>query len=287
MQGYFYNSSTRNYIAMIGKLFSNIYVVKNKNGVPVPRRVPVSNADQRKYIKMRDKINSVTSEYNIARVDTILPRINIRLVDIVPNAPYAVGSSVYIDEYGMRQYSPTPVRYLFEINVLTNSMSDQLQITEQFLPYFRTHFTISMKEIMGGKVMLERDLLFNWQTTSVSNDVLGDVMGNDLYDWSSLFELSGYVYPPQFYTKDQGDIIKTIYLNFKGDVEIISSTDMEEGAIYESVDMQIDDIDDSEDEWLEKGSVYKQGVSENEPLPVLKDEEPHVRGEVTIHGRKV
>lgn len=270
MHGFFYNSSLKNYFNVITKLFSDIYVLRKSGEKTYLNRVVIGMVDETKNSKHRNKINSNTSAYNIARVNNVFPRINLKFVDMVPQTTFAVGSTVYINRYGEIQHSPLPLNMLIEMNIQTKSLNDSVMIAEQILPYFRPHFTIEMKEICGAKVINKRDVRLVLQTTSMSNDALGDMETEEVYDWSFIFEMVGFIYPPQISQTDIGGVIETVFLNFKNDLVSISEFDDVDELIpdFESVDIQSNEPDvETEEEWIESDQKVKVSRTQNIPVP--------------------
>lgn len=273
MHGFFYNSALKNYESVMASLFSDIYVMRNTGDSTFMNRVPLNFVDATKDYKARYNITSKNKDYNVAKVADIFPKINFKQVDIVPNPNFAVGSTVYIDRYGVQQHSPVPINMLYELNIQTKSKNDSFMIIEQILPYMRPHFVLSMKEIVNGEVKHIRDIKLVYQTTSINNDTMGAMDSNDIYDWSIIFEMVGYIYPPQISRVDSGDIIETVYINFKGVETTLNDTYISDdkptpSGEFESLDVQVKDRTiTSEEEWIEKGSEYIYSMTHDVPLP--------------------
>ena len=92
MFGYFYNSSLRRYILMLGDLFSNIQVQRVREDIGKTYiRVPITYASKEHFMMKLNKWTSVNNEDGPAKVETILPRINLHLVDMMYNPTYKTG----------------------------------------------------------------------------------------------------------------------------------------------------------------------------------------------------
>lgn len=268
MRGFFYNSAIKNYLNVVSKLFSDIYVLRSSGEETFLNKVPVNMVDESKVVKARNKINSHSSQYNIAKIDNIYPKINIKLVDIVPNTLFAVGSTTYINKYGILQHSPVPINQLIEINLQGKSMNDVTMMIEQILPYFRPHFNMTIKEICNGRVIHERDLKLVYQTTSINNDTMGEMKSETIYDWSLIFEMIGYIYPPQISQVEMGNVIETIFMDFKGNMKSIDETPEPPTDDFDSVDIQVKDRDiHNEQEWIEEGMEVNISSTMNKPIP--------------------
>lgn len=254
MNGFFYNSAIKNYLNVVSVLFSDIYVMRNTGSDTYMNRVPVNMIDATKVVKQRNHINSRTTQYDIAKVADIFPKINIKLIDGVPASLMAVGSTVFVNRFGEKQYSPAPMNMLFEVNIMTKSLNDMTMIYEQIIPYFRPHFTIQIREMVNGKIINERDVQLVYQVTSKNNDTLGSHEQGDIYEWSMIFEMIGYIYPPQISRKDEDNIIHYVILNFKGD-EISFSNFDELITDFEEVEIEAKDKSiETREEFIEKGS---------------------------------
>ena len=88
MFDWFYNSAMRRYIVMMGDLFSHVQVMRRRDDKIELQRVPITYASKERFVEKLRAITSVNSEMPIAKVETILPRMSLHLVDIVYNAPY-------------------------------------------------------------------------------------------------------------------------------------------------------------------------------------------------------
>ena len=244
-------------------------------------RVPLNMVDATRDYKSRNRINAHHKDYGFAKVADIYPKLNLKQVDVVPNPNFAVGSTVYIDKYGVKQHSPIPINMLYELNIQTKSKNDSTMIIEQILPYLRPHFVVTIKEIVNGKMNRVRDLKLVYQTTSINNDTMGELDGNDIYDWSIIFEMVGYLYPPQIEASEQGNIIETVFLNFKQQEVILVEdgfyesnpenmpNELTPSGEFESVDLQVDGYDEgiTKEEWEDGGHLVNVGMSKDIMVP--------------------
>lgn len=269
MQGFFYNSSLKNYFNVVAKLFSDLYVMRQSGDDMYLDRVVINMVDGSKVEKARNKINSHMSPLEVAKVNNVFPNINLKFVDMVPATHFSINSVQHIDRYGERQYSPIPINMLLEMNIQTKSFNDSVMIFEQIVPYFRPHFTIQIREIVNAKVINKRDIRLVLQTTSMSNDALGNLEEDEIYDWSLIFEMIGYIYPPQISLAEHGNIIETVFLNFKGDmVSINDPMPTELKPEFESVDFEAKDKTiTTEEEWEASDKETIVSRTSNIPIP--------------------
>lgn len=267
MFGQFYNSSIRRYIVLMGELFSNVVVANKRNDKISFRRVPISNTSKEHFITSLNKYNNPTSQEKVAKVDTILPRMNLQLVDMSYNSLFK--TDIGINSGGnignKVQYNPVPYRMIFELGIYTRSLTDMYQILEQILPYFQPHFTVEMTELHKNEVKINRNIKVVIQSISPDENSEGAVTDRRTLEWAIMFELTGFIYPPAITMENQ---IRTIYLDFFGDTK-----ELDETINFESVDFQVNPEDVDIDEW--DGS-YVKGMSENKPIPT-EPEPPGVR----------
>lgn len=265
MFGHFYNSSLRRYIVLMGDLFSNINVARKRSDGLKYIKVPITYTTKERFMQALDKINNIRNENGPAKIETIFPRMTLQLVDMQYNEMFKTGElqksfGVKSHKPGkdiVRQYSPVPYKMIFELGIHTRYEDDMLQIVEQILPYFQPNFVCRIKELHENEIILERDVQITYQSISIDEAPEGDKITRRRLEWSLMFEVDGWLYPP---LKDMPGIIRTVYTDFHA---VDKSLD-EEGSQFESVDAQVDPADVEYPDW--DGSV-KETISENIPIP--------------------
>ena len=264
--GHFYNSSLRRYIVLMGQLFNNVSVARQRGDETKYTKVPITYASKERFAAKMNKINSNTSEYDVAKVETILPRMNIHLVDMIYNQMFKTNVTnrriKYSEEEGATssaQFNPVPYKFMFELSIYTRHEDEMLQIVEQILPYFQPHFTCKIKELHTNDIVIERDIPITLQSLAMDEDVEGDRSTRRRLEWSLVFELDGWFYPPVNTLKGE---IKTMYLDFEANVNELPN----EGS-FESVDHGIDPDDDEKIQTTRTSDI---------PIPVAP-EPPGVR----------
>lgn len=269
MFGYFYNSSLRRYILLMGDLFSNIAVQRVRGDKKNYIRVPVTYASKEHFMMKLNKWTSVNSEQDIAKVETVLPRMNLHLVDMMYNSQYKTG---VLNRTAMNkpdsvqgtisQYNPTAIKMIFELGIFTRYQDDMYQIVEQIMPYFQPHFNTTMTELFGNEIQFERDIRIVLQSLSIDEQVDGEKASRRRLEWSIVFEVNGWLYPP---VTDLEGQIRTIYLDFHA-----NSRELVNEGVFESVDSQVDPEDVAIEDW--NGDYIQTYDSDNTPIPV--DPEP-------------
>lgn len=261
MFGYFYSSSFRRYNILMGDLFSNIKVRRERSDGTKYIRVPITNASKEHFMMKLDKWTSVNSTENVAKVETILPRMNIRMVDITYNGQYKTSMlNKTIRQKGLTsavsQYNPCPVKMIFELGIYTRYEDDMFQIVEQILPYFQPHFNTTITEQYGNDVEFIRDIRVVFQSIAMDEQLDGDNLSRRRLEWSMMFEVNGWIYPP---VDDIEGEIRTTYVDFHAN----SRTLTDEG-VFESVDNEVAPRDVNPEDW--DGKVH-QTYSHDVPIP--------------------
>lgn len=266
MHGHFYNSSFRRYIVLMGDLFSRIEVERRRDGVKHWHRVPITYASKEFFVeKLISKFN-INEDNNVAKIDTILPRMNLHLVDIAYNAQKKTGMlnrAIMQNKNSatelVSQYNPVPYKMIFELGIHTRHQNDMYQIVEQILPYFQPHFTTTIKEFNGHELVIDRDINVVIQSVAVDENVDGPKESMRRLEWSIMFEVDGWIYPPVAEIRGE---IRTIYLDFNA-----TSREFNDNTEFESLDFQVSPEDVSITEW-DKTKAVVESMTENIPIPV-------------------
>ncbi|QPI17863.1 tail sheath stabilizer and completion protein [Pectobacterium phage POP12] len=265
MFGYFYNSSLRRYIVLMGGLFAHIAVKRKRENSEHYIKVPISYASKEKFLASMDKLNYSQSTENIAKTETILPRMNLSMIDIQYN-PVRKTSGVINEKMtsmsvrpgsSISQFNPVPYRIMFELGIYTRFEDDMFQIVEQILPYFQPHFNCHTSELHTNEIKIDRDIKITIQSIAPDTTFEGDVRQRRHCEWSIMFELQGYIYPP---VTDRVGEIRTIYTDFFAVERVIEDSDN-----FESVDTQATPENLPIQDWT--NTEYEQSRSEDIPIP--------------------
>lgn len=256
---------------MMGDLFNNVQVVRQRGDELHRVKIPISYSSKEKFMATLNKLNSITSTADIAKVETILPRMNLTMVDVMYNAPYKTGisnrsPSVPVEVRNrVSQYTPAPYKMIFELGIYTRHQDEMFQIIEQILPYFQPHFTVRMTELHEGDVTFDRDIRVVFQSVAMDEVSEGDNVTRRRLEWSIMFEVNGWIYPPVASLKGE---IRTVYLDFFG-----NTVEMNPEGNFESLDLQVDPVDVDQMDW--DGSILET-LSQDIPIP-KEPEPPHPR----------
>lgn len=146
---HFYHERIRMSVAIFGRLFNNIYVIRKNasGGVLNQLKVPLAYAPRQKYL---DRIRENPSLENDTRVAIKLPRMSFEITDISYDLSRQLtkvgnfntkGSSA---EKRQKFYSPVPYNISFSLNIYAKNQDDALQVVEQILPTFNPQYTLSI-----------------------------------------------------------------------------------------------------------------------------------------------
>jgi hypothetical protein len=146
---YFYHERIRKSVAIFGRLFNNIYVIRKNasGGVLNQLKVPLAYAPRQKYL---ERIRENPSLENDTRVAIKLPRMSFEITDIAYDLTRQLAKVSNFNTKGVsvdkRQkfYSPVPYNISFALNIYAKNQDDALQIVEQILPTFNPQYTLSI-----------------------------------------------------------------------------------------------------------------------------------------------
>ena len=82
MFGEWYNSSLRRYSVLMGDLFSRIKIVRMREGKTNFIKVPITFASKERFVEQLTR-NAITNQDDRAKLDTVLPRMNLQMVSMV------------------------------------------------------------------------------------------------------------------------------------------------------------------------------------------------------------
>lgn len=274
MFGYWYNSSLRNYIVLMGCLFNHVQVKRVRGEQEKFIKVPITYASKEKFLASMNKLNYAYSQENVAKTETILPRMNLSLVDLQYNAIRKTGIAVNQKMTQLRapgktvtQFNPAPYRFMFELGVYTRYEDDVFQIIEQILPYFQPHFNCRITELHKNDIKIDRDIKISLQSVSPDTSFEGDATTRRHIEWSLMFELQGYLYPPVNEIKGE---IRTVYTDFFSNMNPLDKDN------FESVDAQVDPVDMPIQDYT--GEEYIKTYANDIPIP-SGDQPPKPRGQ--------
>ena len=146
---HFYHEKTRKAVAIFGRLFNNIYVIrKNSAGAVITQmKLPLAYAPKSRYIdRLRENPNLSTDE----DVAIKLPRASFEISGIQYDTTRQLTKLSNFSQPGSqinkrtKMYSPVPYNINFTLHVYAKTHDDALQVVEQILPTFNPQYTLSI-----------------------------------------------------------------------------------------------------------------------------------------------
>jgi len=149
---HFYHSKTKKAVALFGRLFNNIYIIrKNSSGAVISQlKVPLSYAPKAKYLERIRENPNLNEDTQVA---IKLPRMSFEITSIAYDAQRQlakVGNFTTIASDGdikkrQKFFNPVPYSINFQLNAYAKSQDDALQIVEQILPTFNPQYALTIK----------------------------------------------------------------------------------------------------------------------------------------------
>lgn len=180
-------------------------------------RVPVTYASKEQFIA---RLYSRDTDDQAARIQTVLPRISLNMIDIVYDANRKTSVTnrrskqvTYNNNQALaQQYNAVPYDMIFEMGIYTRYQDDIFQIVEQILPYFQPNFETKIIELDENEVQIDnRKITVVIESVAPSEDSENQSGTLRHIEWTIQFRMKGWLYPP---VNVNSGIIRTIYLNF-------------------------------------------------------------------------
>lgn len=148
MFGDYYNESVRKLVVAFGNLFNEIYIRKTKEEGGYTRiRVPLTYTPKEKFYRRIREPGTITDN---TRVQIDLPRMCFSIKNLSYDTARKLNklnARSVKDPVTNQQYSVdrvVPYNFTFELTSFARSIDENLQITEQILPYFAPEYVIKI-----------------------------------------------------------------------------------------------------------------------------------------------
>lgn len=195
---YFYNATTKKYIALFGTTFNKISIIRDdpNTGDSVQRMVvPISYGPYQKFLAR------VNQDPEINRKTAItLPRMSFEITNMEYDGSRKINSTRRIsgqshsDDKKSFQYVGVPYNLNFTLSIMTKYAEDGTQILEQIIPFFKPEWTYTVK------------LIDNIDPIDIPI-ILNSVNMDDLYEadfetrrsllWTLTFTMKAWYFGPQ------------------------------------------------------------------------------------------
>ena len=192
---YFYHEILRKTVISFGTVFNDIHVRhqdntgKDLNDI----KVPVSYGPRQKFlarIQQQADLNKATQ--------ITLPRISFEMNSITYDPSRKSGITQTFkakdgDKF-KKVFMPVPYNIGFELNILTKTQEDSLQIIEQILPFFQPGFTLTIDLVK--QIGERRDVPLVLQDISFTDDYEGDFDTRRALIYTLNFTAKTYMFGP-------------------------------------------------------------------------------------------
>ena len=245
---YFYNQTTRKYVALFGTYFNQLQIVRVDNQGNITQRmiVPISYAPWQKVLALATQKDVTPS------VQMTLPRMSFEITGYTfdPSRKISptrkIRKTVGDTDTGARNfhYSGAPYDISFSLYIMTKYNEDAVQLVEQIVPFFNPDLTQTAR-IVPGLDPLDIPL------------VLNDISSEEIYEgaftesrsilWTLNFTMKAWYFGPEREKK----VIKFVEANLATDVRT--------------------DVDFEEQQTIQPGLT-----ANNEPTTVVADSVPYL-----------
>ena len=197
---YFYHERVRRSVAVFGRVFNDIYVLrKNSSGAVISTvKVPLSYAPKAKFL---DRIREQADLAEGQRVALKLPRMSFEIVSYTYDPTRQLQKTTTFTQTGTaadkrsKINTHVPYNISFQLNVYAKTQDDALQIVEQILPYFAPQYNLTMSPL-SSYPDLKEDIPITLQSVDFSDDFEGDVASRRTIIYTLTFEMKANFYGP-------------------------------------------------------------------------------------------
>ena len=191
---YFYHEKIRKCVALFGRLFNNIYVLRtNSSGAVVSQvKVPLSYAPKRKYL---DRIRENPDLSADTQVAIKLPRMSFEITNFIYDTSRQLTKTSTFNTVGtstdnrQKFFPPVPYTINCQLNVYAKSQDDALQVVEQVLPFFNPQYTVTVKPFSTEYPTFKEDIPIIIQGVSFQDDFEGAVESRRTIVYALDFEM--------------------------------------------------------------------------------------------------
>lgn len=215
---YFYNETTRKYVALFGTIFNQIVLKRKDNaGQEIQSMiVPLSYAP---FQKVLARVNQDPDLLNSRRTSIRLPRMSFEMLSVTYDPARKIGSTQKMVKSQKAEtnssrdfvYSSVPYNVDFNLYIMTKYSEDATQIMEQIIPFFTPDYTCTAR-MVADLDPIDIPVILNSISTEELYEGNFEERQNTLYTLA--FTLKGWYFGPQKRKK----VIKFI------DISMASST---------------------------------------------------------------
>lgn len=263
-QNPYYFATVRKLSVAFGTLFNNISIQRytsTGNGGSIIRTVDVPlvySQGQKWYVRRTQKVDAQSE----TRYRTVVPIIGYELVGMqydsqrkLQTLQSNVATNAASVSNFLKQLTPLPYDFQFEVRIATKNMNDMLQIVEQIIPYFQPSFNLVINDI--PELNIQRDVKCVFGGIQMQDNYEGNFDENRILEWSLSFVVKGYLYPPV----ENGDIIRKVLASVYNDVELTNKDVLITTEVNPSTAGFNDD-------WSDKTIIYEEDELDSNGDPI-------------------
>ena len=193
---YTYNKIIRKCVIGFGTLFNNIEVRKeNKDGSVYSRmKVPLAYGPRQKFLARLEQQADLNQKVAIT-----VPRLSFEMTGISYDssrklAPPTLTLKADTNNAVKKQFTPVPYNIDFELNVISKTNDESLEIMEQILPVFQPSFQMTIKLVDDMNDFRDVPIILN--SVSYSDDYEGTFDDRKITLITMQFTVKAYIFGP-------------------------------------------------------------------------------------------
>ena len=193
---YTYNKIIRKCVIGFGTLFNNIECRKEKSDGTVysTMKVPLAYGPRQKFLARLEQQADLNQKVAIT-----VPRLSFEMSGISYDAtrklaPTTLTLKADTNNAVKKQFTPVPYNIDFELNIISKTNDEALEITEQILPLFQPSYQMSIKLVDSMEEFRDIPIILN--SVSYSDDYEGSFDDKKITLITMQFTCKTYIYGP-------------------------------------------------------------------------------------------
>ena len=193
---YTYNKIIRKCVIGFGTLFNNIEVRKEKSdGTTYSRmKVPLAYGPRQKFLARLEQQADLNQKVAIT-----VPRLSFEMTGISYDAgrklaPTTLTLKANTKDAVKKQFTPVPYNIDFELNIISKTNDEALEITEQIVPVFQPSYQMTIKLV--DDMNEYRDIPIVLNSISYSDDYEGSFDDKKITLITMQFTVKSYIFGP-------------------------------------------------------------------------------------------
>lgn len=198
---YFYNQTTRKYVALFGTLFNQLKIERTDNAGNFVQSmiVPLTYAP---YQKVLARVRQDPDLLNSRNPAITLPRMSFEITSIAYDGSRKLASTRKVRKELKQEtdsgrnflYNPVPYNVDFSLYIMTSYSEDATKIMEQIIPFFTPDWTVTAKMI-DDLDPVDIPIILNSVTTEELYE--GDFTERQTVLYTLTFTLKGWYFGPE------------------------------------------------------------------------------------------